>query len=140
MRRRLETSPPLNGASPYPSIAGARVLVVEERYLLALDLVRMLEDCGAAVVGPYSDVVSALRPTLDQRLDCAVLDTDVRGASATQLAEALSGQRVPFFFATGYGMAALPNHLADRPLVRKPYTRDQILSTVEALLAPVRLH
>lgn len=42
------------------SLAGRRVLVVEDEYLIAVEMERSLQEAGAEVAGPVPDVAQAL--------------------------------------------------------------------------------
>ena len=60
--------------------SGQHVLVVEDSYLVALDLTEALEREGADLVGPAYNLDKAHRLSLETRkLDAAVLDVNLRG-------------------------------------------------------------
>ena len=62
------------------SLAGQRVLVVEDEYVIALEVGRALEDEGAEVVGPVASVSAALELIeRTDRLDIAILDINLHG-------------------------------------------------------------
>ena len=106
------------------SLKGARVLIVEDAVLLALELETGLSEAGAKVVGPAYELEEAMA-LLDQPIDAAVLDANLNGRSVTPVAEALLRRGVPFVFATGYGERGAPGGF-DAPIVRKPYNVHQI--------------
>ncbi|MBS0334103.1 MAG: PAS domain-containing protein [Proteobacteria bacterium] len=116
------------------SLRGARVLIVEDAVLLAMELESGLSDAGATVIGPAYELEEALG-LLDQPIDAAVLDANLNGHSVTPVAEALSRRRVPFVFATGYGEAAGAPGGFDAPVIRKPYDVTQVAAAVAGLLA-----
>ena len=63
-----------------PNLAGRRILVVEDEFLLALDMETHLEAAGAEVVGPVPSLGdAALLLAIAPRLDGAVLDVNLGG-------------------------------------------------------------
>src|SRR3954463_12156615 len=89
---------------------GRRVLVVEDEYLIAADLVSSLQDLGVDVVGPAGSVAEALALVArdGDRLDGAVLDITLRDERVYPVASALVEYGVPFIFTTGYDALAIP--------------------------------
>ena len=115
------------------SLRGARVLIVEDAVLLAMELEMGLSDAGATVVGPAYELEEAMA-LLDQPIDAAVLDANLNGQSVTPVAEALAARHVPFVFATGYGEAGGAPGGFDAPVIRKPYDVTQVAAAVAELL------
>lgn len=101
---------------PTESLARAlRVLIVEDSYLTARSLARMIEDLGAEVVGPAPSVASALQ-LLDQvPCDAAVLDINLGDETVEPVAMRLEQTGRPFFFVSGY---ASPKTLLQDPRFR----------------------
>lgn len=116
------------------NLKGARVLIVEDAVLLAMELESGLSDAGATVIGPAYELEEALG-LLNQPIDAAVLDANLNGHSVTPVAEALSRRQVPFVFATGYGEAAGAPGGFEAPVIRKPYDVTQVAAAVAELLA-----
>jgi PAS domain S-box-containing protein len=115
------------------NLRGARVLIVEDAVLLAMELETGLSDAGAKIIGPAYELEEAMA-LLDQPIDAAVLDANLNGHSVTPVAEALLARRVPFVFATGYGEAAGAPGGFDAPVIRKPYDVTQVAAAVAELL------
>ena len=115
------------------SLRGARVLIVEDAVLLALELETALSEAGADVVGPAYELEEALG-LLGQKIDAAVLDANLNGHSVTPVAEALSRAGTPFVFATGYGDTGGAPGGFDAPVIRKPYDVTQVAAAVADLL------
>lgn len=116
------------------SLQGARVLIVEDAVLLALELETGLAEAGAEVIGPAYELEEALA-LLDRPIDAAVLDANLNGLSVTPVAEALAARAVPFVFATGYGEVGGAPAEFDAPVIRKPYDVSQVATAVADLLA-----
>jgi two-component sensor histidine kinase len=121
-------------ASGPANLKGARVLIVEDAVLLALELETGLSDAGAQVIGPAYELEEALA-LLDQPIDAAVLDANLNGRSVAPVAELLSQRGIPFVFATGYGEAGGAPGGFEAPVIRKPYDVTQVATAVAALLA-----
>jgi PAS domain S-box-containing protein len=115
------------------NLRGARVLIVEDAVLLAMELETGLSDAGAKVIGPAYELEEAMA-LLDQPIDAAVLDANLNGHSVTPVAQALLARGVPFVFATGYGEAAGAPGGFDAPVIRKPYDVTQVAAAVAELL------
>ena len=115
------------------SLRGARVLIVEDAVLLAMELENGLSDAGAQIIGPAYELEEALA-LLDQPIDAAVLDANLNGHSVTPVAQALAARGVPFVFATGYGDAGGAPGDFDAPVIRKPYDVTQVAAAVAELL------
>jgi PAS domain S-box-containing protein len=129
--RPAEAAPAAGRAS---SLKGARVLIVEDAVLLALELETGLSEAGAEVIGPAYELEEAMA-LLDRPIDAAVLDANLNGQSVTPVAEALARRKVPFVFATGYGEAGGAPGGFDAPVIRKPYDVTQVAAAVADLLA-----
>jgi len=67
-------------------------------------------------------------------VDAAIVDANLAGRSVNELAAALTRKRIPFAFVSGYGREGLPAEFRTAVLLGKPYTREQLLATVEQLL------
>jgi CheY-like chemotaxis protein len=90
-------------------LSGCHVLVVEDDYFIMDDLRHGLERHGATVLGPASNVATALDIAgATQRIDAAVLDINLQGEMAFAVADALRARGVPIVFATGYDRGILP--------------------------------
>jgi CheY-like chemotaxis protein len=110
--------------------ADQRVLVAEDDYLVAQQMAHELRELGARIVGPVSTPDAALQLACEHRLDAAVLDINLRGGAVYPVADLLSRKRVPFLFATGYDLRAIPERYAE---VRVYDKAAQVLTLAEAL-------
>ncbi|MEO8114593.1 MAG: hypothetical protein ABI655_09435, partial [Phenylobacterium sp.] len=114
-------------------LKGARVLIVEDAVLLALELETGLSEAGAEVIGPAYELEEAMA-LLDRHIDAAVLDANLNGHSVSPVAEALAARNIPFLFATGYGDTGGAPGGFDAPVIRKPYDVTQVAAAVAELL------
>lgn len=78
------------------------VLLVEDEFLIAMDLKLLLEQRGWRVTGPAATVREALDLLQDELPAVAVLDVWLPDGAVTPVAEALRAQNVPFVLASAY--------------------------------------
>lgn len=98
-------------SSPSRGSRGLRVLLVEDSYLVASSLSRMIRDMGYEVVGPVATVQEAL-PLVDRgAVDVGILDVNLGGETSEPVANRFVEMKLPFMFVTGYSS---PNLLSDR--------------------------
>ncbi len=114
-------------------IAGKRILVVEDEFIVAAMLCDVLEDAGAQPLGPVGRVEDALEIIANQAIDAAVLDWNLHGQSGMPLAEALRVRDIPFVIATGYG--TVEDTFANQPILSKPYVPEILIEHLARLLA-----
>lgn len=116
------------------TLAGLRVLVVEDEPIVAMCLEDILIDMGCTVVGPASTLAHGLALATAEALDVAILDINL-GATVTSapIAEALAARSIPTIFATGYGYRA--TGIADGAVVAKPYGEQAIRAALAHVLA-----
>jgi len=105
--------------APQP-LGGHKVLIVEDRYLIACEMADEVAKLGGEVVGPASDLDGAAELLADAPVDLALLDVNLEGEMVFPLAERLAGDGVPFLFLTGYDQDLLPDPWRDRPRLVKP--------------------
>jgi CheY-like chemotaxis protein len=107
---------------------GRRLLVVEDDYMIAVELVRALEELGVQVVGPAGSVEQALAllGQEEDRLDGAVLDINLHGERVYPVADALAARGLPYIFATGYDATAIPEPYSQVPRCEKPVDKAQL--------------
>jgi DNA-binding response OmpR family regulator len=117
-------------------LADRRVLVVEDEYIIALNIASELVDRGAVVIGPVGIVESALDAIKNTYLDAAILDLDLRGRKVFPVADALADRHVPFIFATGCEISAgIPARHANVPRFEKPTPPAVLCGALEAAIA-----
>jgi CheY-like chemotaxis protein len=120
-------------------LAGKRCLVLDDEFLIALDIQQILEAAGAAsvtCVGNAEDALAAVRA--GPVFDLAVLDVKLSGDTPTSMnvAAALSEQGTRFVFLTG--MRSDDMHTAQYPdvaVVEKPYEAPLLLQALRRALA-----
>lgn len=111
---------------------GLCVLVVEDDYFIALELCSALRAAGADVIGPARDLETGLAALREERIDCGVLDINLRGRLAFELAIELRARGIPAIFATGYDASMIPDELADAVRLEKPVDLAALCRAVES--------
>lgn len=117
-----------------PALAYRRVLLVEDEALVALMMHDALTAMGVDVVGPFGRLSEALHAAKSNSFSAAILDVNIGGETAYEIAEFLEGRNIPFIFMTGYGRESIDKRFADVPVLRKPVDLEQLkaaLSQVE---------
>lgn len=117
------------------ALDGLHILVVEDEFLVALELEQLLGGRGCQVVGPAASVARALALLGVERIDAAVLDVNVDGGRITPVAEALKAREIPFVLATGYGTSTFPEPaLCEAPRVNKPVVESELMQVLGAAI------
>lgn len=116
-----------------PATAKRRVLVVEDEMLIGMLLEDMLTDLGHEVAAVVPRLKEALAAADRETYDLAILDVHLHGESAFPVAEALIKKGVPFVFATGYGERGLPENYRGRPVLQKPFAKDDLERVLKTL-------
>lgn len=111
---------------------GLRVLVLEDEFLIAMDVEQLCRDHGAAdvVIIPSLDSPAAI--DIDG-LDCdiAVVDLRLRGHSTLDFARGLAASGVPFIFATGLADdQEIGRDFPSVPVVSKPYRGPELIEAM----------
>lgn len=112
----------------------ARILVVEDENLVAMQVTWMVEDGGHSVLGPELSVDSTRELLGRQKIDLALLDVHLCGETVFPVAKMLDGLRIPYIFITGQPPSLLPAEYRNRPLVTKPCQPQELLSAVQLVL------
>ncbi|MHB0705468.1 HWE histidine kinase domain-containing protein [Roseomonas mucosa] len=141
LKQLVESAPASPTAAPRRpepapgTIAGRRILVVEDAALVAMQVSRALEDGGAVVVGPAAALAQAIRLAVSARIDAALLDVDLDGESVFPVADVLAERGIPFLFTTGFDAATIvPERFRGTTVLGKPYGTDDIHLCIVALL------
>jgi two-component system, response regulator PdtaR len=80
-----------------------KVLVVEDEFIIALDLSETVKDLGYALEGPYADKEHAFIAIEGGDLpDCAILDVFTSDGEVYPLADVLTEAGVPIIFHSGH--------------------------------------
>ncbi len=112
-------------------LAGRKVLVVEDEFLIVDAVVETLRDGGVEVIGPAASVEKALKLiAATPQIDGAMVDLNLRGEMSFPVADALQARGVPFAFTTGYDGGAIPERYARVPRYQKPAQATEIVTAL----------
>lgn len=107
-----------------------KILLVEDDFLIAMQLEAVLLAAGYDVLGPVATVRKALHALAEERPAAAILDVNLGDETAFPVADALAERAVPFVFCTGRDLATLPAAYRRRPMLRKPCDATELLSSL----------
>jgi DNA-binding response OmpR family regulator len=115
-------------------LAGLKVLVVEDSYLIAEHVSDLLTQHGAEVVGPVGRLGPGLKLVEEGTpVDGALLDVNLDGEFCFPIATALMRRSVPFAFLTGYDDGdIIPRDFAAAPRFGKPLDEAKLVRTIAA--------
>ena len=104
------------------------VLLVEDHAVIAMNTEILLQDIGVTEVRIAGSVEAALALIDETAFDFAILDVNLgEGEDCLPIAQRLLADGVPIAFATGFGEdMALPQAYRDAPMLRKPYSFEDL--------------
>jgi DNA-binding response OmpR family regulator len=116
-------------------LGGARILVVDDEFLITAQLEYDLSEAGAEVVGPAQTLNDALALTEREDVSVAILDIQLGRDDAGPLAQQLSDRGIPFVFYTGQTQTdPIRARWPMSKVISKPATADNLIAAVAALL------
>lgn len=113
---------------------GVRVFVVEDEGAIAMMIEEMLEELGCEVLASVAQLATALEIARTAQVDLAILDVNLAGERIFPVAEILRERGIPFLFSTGYGASGLPSEFAQYPVLRKPFSQNDLQQKVALAL------
>jgi len=118
-------------------MTSARVLIVEDEFIIADEIASIVVDAGYAVVGPVGTVDAAEKALAiaEDKPDFAIVDANLRGGSSAPIAERLRALSVPFCVCTGYRFNDLKPTFGDVALLQKPVDRRVLVAIMRAALS-----
>ena len=111
----------------------ARVLIVEDEYLIQLMLAELLGELGYDVVALAANLKDATDHAARSEIDLAVLDVNLGGDKVFPVADILQRRALPFCFVTGYGTAGIGPAYQAHPVLQKPFQKTDLARTLRGL-------
>lgn len=126
---------PVSRSKSRKAAAARRILLVEDAWVVGVQLKTILEIIGHEVVGPATTLEEGLALAEMDGLDGAILDVRLEDVDSFPIAERLRARGVPFCFATGYtDEHSIPPPFRDAPRISKPYSDGGIRDLTATLL------
>ena len=120
-------------------LTGRRCLVLDDEFLIALDIQQILERAGALHVACAASATEAIALLgREQEFDRAVLDVKLSGPDRNSLGVAalLAKKKIPFVFLTGMRTDDVHVRQFPRaPVIEKPYNATALLDAIRMALA-----
>jgi DNA-binding response OmpR family regulator len=110
------------------------VLVVEDEFLIALEISAQLTDAGYEVVGPANSVAEALALVSEAECDMALLDVNLGSESSAPVAAALKARNIPFVVLSGYRERSLNEDFNGAKILGKPFRTADLLAACKRCL------
>lgn len=115
-------------------LRGVRVLIVEDEFLVAIQLEDTLSALGCEVLEPAHSMEEAEKAVAENEFDVAILDINIAGTAIYPIAEILDRRGVPFVFTTGYSREHIEEGWREAPTLRKPYLAIELRRVLELAL------
>jgi CheY-like chemotaxis protein len=117
----------------------ARILIVEDDGLIALELEDHLRELGYEVTGVVADGAGAVAHAAASAPDLVLMDLSLRGPmdGLEAARRILAGRDVPIVFVSAYGddtTRARARDVSASGFLAKPYNSDQLRTTLDAAL------
>ena len=103
--------------------------------LVAMNMEDMLLALGHEVAGIASRLAPALALAQEGEFDIAMLDVNLAGEPSFAVAEILRERRIPFLFATGYGIEGIEETYRTAPVLQKPFRDGDLAAMLREIAA-----
>ncbi|NTE53527.1 response regulator [Agrobacterium tumefaciens] len=113
-----------------------RVIIVEDEYLVALDVEAVLQSMGVETITIATTLAQAREAAGQDVADCVLLDVSLSDGKSYDFARELRAAGIPFGFVSGYGdTTGFPEDLMHAPLLGKPFGETEIVGFVLGLVS-----
>ena len=116
----------------------ARILVVEEKPIVAIMLDDALNDAGYHVLGPVENLKAAIHLAATEYIDAAVVDTNIDGQIAEGVTDKLMERGIPFVFIDS-NARVINLRYSEIGQMQKPFTIENLHHTIARLLQRSRI-
>lgn len=123
------------GVAHQMAFPGHSILIMEDDYLQAADLEGLVRSERGHPIGPAASLDEGLEIVRRAgRIDCAIVDINLRGQLVYPLVERLQRRSTPIIFVSGYDRSAIPARFADIPLCQKPVQMQELRELLGCVL------
>ncbi|MEH3037133.1 MAG: PAS domain-containing protein [Sphingomonas adhaesiva] len=124
------------GANEGASIAGRAILVLDDEDAVRDITAGILREAGCRVVEAASGQAALEALAAEPGIDAVVADVAMPQMSGVEFAQRAAALRpaLPVLFVTGYADLAAIAHVPEEEIVRKPFTRADLLARVRRML------
>lgn len=112
----------------------ARVMVVEDEPLIALEIMEAIAEAGYELCGPATSVREGLALIAESGCTAAILDVSLGRESAAPVAEQLRSNGIPFVVVSGYSTGQHPPAFIGAPYLSKPIDTVALVTALRAML------
>ncbi len=113
----------------------ARILIVDDEPMVAIDLEFVLLAAGFEIAGVTGNLATALSIVESGICDAALLDANLVGVSAAPIATALAARGIPFLVLSGYAPEQQPGALRAGQHLQKPASPSQIVKVLNQIVS-----
>lgn len=126
---------PKNKGKRTMSDQNEKLLVVEDTFLIAMQLQMDLKSLGYSVAGPAPSVERAFKILDREPVKAALLDVHLGNENSIPIANKLADLDIPFLFITGFERVEVDSKQFDNHiLLRKPINLEQLDTAMHQLL------
>ena len=111
------------------------ILIIEDSFLFASYLSKVLTMDDHDVVGISCTVKAALDSLAEVACDAVILDINLNGESVLPIVDKMKELHLPFIVISGYDPQQFPAQLRDAPYLVKPFGADCLLEKIRDLRA-----
>lgn len=112
---------------------GLRILLLEDEFLIAMDVEELCRDNGASEVTIMRSLAEVDQQSSAIQFDVAIIDLMLAGESTLEFARDLYDRKVPFVFASGYSETVeIDTQFPGVAMVDKPYSGADLIESVAA--------
>ena len=115
------------------TLAGIRVLLVEDEPIVAMGIADQLVEAGAIIVGPFRTARTAIKALQAIPIDVAVVDFVLADGESRPVQDALEEKDVPFVVLTAYPPVTVRRN-RDQQVLSKPVRAELLCATLRSLL------
>lgn len=114
----------------------ARLLIVEDEWLIAAEYAFLLRNAGHSVSGPFARVAPALEAIEKDDINAALLDVNLGKDNSFPVARSLQTRGIPFAFLTGHADREELAAFGPTPVLTKPVAPEALLAVLQKLCPP----